>query len=133
MPRGKHGSFSSPQEYGLYILRSSYKSNARRKGLAFELTAEDIEYIVSLTCEYCGAEPQKRSSFKHITNKKIQVAMEGQHYYANGIDRVDNQVGYTLENCVPCCSACNSAKGSMPVGEWLNLIDRIYAHQHFNH
>lgn len=29
-----------------------------------------------------------------------------------GLDRKDNDLGYTFENCVPCCIGCNSAKGA---------------------
>jgi 5-methylcytosine-specific restriction endonuclease McrA len=28
----------------------------------------------------------------------------------NGIDRKNNSLEYTLENCVPCCRQCNFAK-----------------------
>jgi 5-methylcytosine-specific restriction endonuclease McrA len=27
-----------------------------------------------------------------------------------GIDRVDNSIGYTPDNCVPCCTQCNRIK-----------------------
>ena len=30
-----------------------------------------------------------------------------------GIDRIDNKMGYTLNNVVPCCSRCNFMKHIM--------------------
>jgi hypothetical protein len=32
--------------------------------------------------------------------------------FFSGIDRVDSSIGYTEENTVPCCSPCNTLKGS---------------------
>jgi hypothetical protein len=39
------------------------------------------------------------------------------------IDRLDNSVGYTLENCVPCCSKCNYDRGSLDVEEWTAVVN----------
>lgn len=129
MPKGIHGSTASPQQHGLYILRSSYKSNAKRKGLTFELTNAQIDELVQDNCYYCGIEPCARTNFKHISNIKVQKAMEGQTYYANGVDRIDSKLGYFWDNCVPCCSECNTSKSDMELDVWLNLIARIYRHQ----
>lgn len=38
--------------------------------------------------------------------------------YVNGVDRIDNLVGYTDGNCVPCCQSCNIAKNSFSVEEF---------------
>ena len=47
-------------------------------------------------------------------------------YRCNGVDRVDNNIGYTLENSVSCCSWCNSMKNILPVNEFLNKIKKIH-------
>lgn len=44
----------------------------------------------------------------------------------NGIDRVDSSKGYTLDNCVPCCSKCNYAKHEMSVEEFKEYITNVY-------
>ena len=36
---------------------------------------------------------------------------QGGNYYYNGMDRVDNAVGYMLDNVVPSCWDCNRTKG----------------------
>jgi hypothetical protein len=32
-----------------------------------------------------------------------------------GIDRMDNNIGYTIDNCVPCCIICNMMKGNKSI------------------
>lgn len=36
-----------------------------------------------------------------------------------GIDRLDNQKGYEIENCIPCCYVCNKAKGNRNQKEFI--------------
>lgn len=43
----------------------------------------------------------------------------------SGIDRVDNDVGYFVNNCVPCCVGCNYAKGREDVDAFLSRMDSI--------
>ncbi|MGJ4945153.1 HNH endonuclease signature motif containing protein [Bradyrhizobium sp. HKCCYLS1011] len=49
-------------------------------------------------------------------------------YVCNGIDRKDNGQGYTIENCVPCCSVCNHAKHTMGYEQFIMWISRAYHH-----
>jgi len=69
-----------------------YIGVAKRKNLAFEITNEDYETTVKMVCYYC-----------HEINEKG----------FNGLDRINQSLGYTLDNCVSCCSQCNYMKGSM--------------------
>lgn len=50
-------------------------------------------------------------------------------YIYNGIDRVDNAVGYILENCIPCCEFCNKAKGTKTYFDFLDWICRLIAYK----
>ena len=43
----------------------------------------------------------------------------------NGIDRIDNNIGYTKENSVPCCEICNKAKRDMSYNDFINYLKRI--------
>ena len=70
------------------------KKNALVRGYDNTLTFEQFKHICEQPCYYCGAAPQKRST----------------GLIKNGIDRFDNSIGYTLENCVPCCPMCNTIK-----------------------
>ena len=43
-----------------------------------------------------------------------------------GIDRKDNNKGYTNDNCVPCCGFCNKMKMDHSIDEFYSQIIRIY-------
>jgi len=42
-----------------------------------------------------------------------------------GIDRINNNIGYHLNNCVPSCKFCNSAKRTMTIEKFINWIENI--------
>jgi len=46
--------------------------------------------------------------------------------HCNGIDRVDNNIGYLLYNCKPCCANCNYLKKEYDYTEFLNKCKQIY-------
>ena len=48
------------------------------------------------------------------------------YVFYNGIDRVDNNRGYEIENVVPCCTSCNSAKMDLSKEDFLCRIKRCY-------
>lgn len=80
-------------------LYQDYRKGARRREYDFELSVEEFEEITMRDCYYCGA----------IPSKVIKVP-SGSEYTYNGIDRVDNTKGYTLDNVVAACTTCNKAK-----------------------
>ena len=49
-------------------------------------------------------------------------------YKHNGIDRVDPSKGYTIDNCVSCCSKCNYAKHDMTISEYNEWLTKAYNH-----
>lgn len=63
-----------------------YEINAEKRNYVFSLTYEDFLYIIFAPCYYCG--------------KKL----------AGGIDRIDSDIGYSLQNSRSCCWICNRAK-----------------------
>lgn len=97
-------------------LIGSYVSNAKKRELIFLLKNEDCLELFKQKCFYCGIEPKQ--IFKHKTCR-------GEFIY-NGIDRVINSEGYTLSNCVACCSTCNYKKSNMNGGEFLEWISKVY-------
>jgi hypothetical protein len=98
--------------YGRYI------QNARKRELEFTLKKEEFREIVTSTCKYCGALPS--NSMNHTRTNGA--------FLSNGIDRVNNNIGYTIENCVPCCTICNYAKRKMSKSDFLDWVKRVYSH-----
>lgn len=96
-------------------LYGTYRRNARKRNLSFELTLEEFIKIIKEDCVYCG-EPG------HQWFKKSE-AKEGIFY--SGIDREDNQKGYTSENSVPCCKFCNKAKSTLTREELVGWLNRV--------
>jgi len=99
-----------------------YKRRAIKKWGAFKLTEDEFIYLISDNCYYCGKEPD---------NIKKSLSNSGDYIY-NGIDRLNNIEGYTVDNCVSCCETCNRAKLKMGKSEFLEWIDKVYLYQHKN-
>ena len=93
---------------------SNYRSSARIRSIPFLLTFEEFMKLTSLPCYYCGHLPSNMVKSSH-----------GSFIY-QGIDREDNDIGYTRGNSVPCCFTCNKLKGTMSHREFLGLIIKIY-------
>lgn len=106
------------------ILKSiarAYRAGAARKGRVFLLLDEEVLHLVTSNCRYCGDPPSR------LVKLQERLKTPQGELKTNGIDRVDNALGYTLENCVPCCTICNNAKKSMSLREWLAYLARIVA------
>ena len=46
----------------------------------------------------------------------------------NGLDRRDSSKGYSVENCVPCCSEINYLKGRLNHDKFIALCLEVAAH-----
>lgn len=107
--------------HALTALLTIYKRNALTRGLPFRLTREQFLYLVKLDCYYCGQPPTQQ------IRTKFQRRIEGSFSY-NGIDREDNNGGYVLTNCRPCCGPCNRAKLKMSGAEYVAHCIRVVGH-----
>lgn len=72
--------------------------------------------MVKDQCHYCGVMPFKPFK-KHGTVYMLY----------NGIDRLDNNAGYTVTNTVTCCSPCNKLKGTFNRFRFLEQVRAVYA------
>lgn len=93
-----------------------YRTSAKKRGYEFNLTYEQFLEIAEKDCHYCGLAPSERYAFKPWHTPAI----------INGIDRVDNSLGYSVENSVPCCLMCNKSKNKYDLVEWLEWVSRVY-------
>ena len=63
-----------------------------------------------------------------MPEERIKTSSKGYKYTisVNGIDRLDSSKGYTIDNCVSCCSVCNTAKLEMDVDDFKEWVVRVY-------
>jgi hypothetical protein len=79
-----------------------YRTGAEKRGIEFNLTIEEFTTYWNKPCHYCGEEIE-----------------------SVGIDRKDNDIGYLLDNCVPCCSQCNMMKRIIPYQDFIDICITI--------
>jgi hypothetical protein len=81
------------------------KSSAKLRGLQVDMPFETYQMLVSGSCHWCDGElPTTGGS----------------------LDRLDNSVGYTPDNCVPCCTQCNTAKGCLTPEAFVAWVARVF-------
>ena len=113
----------------------SYKSGAAKRGLDWALSLKDFRDLTQLNCVYCNSEPVQLNYFENAPSLQRESPNRDWSLYTilfNGVDRVDSALGYTVDNCVPCCKYCNRAKSDMTFEEFKEHIERIYRWLHLN-
>ena len=98
-----------PELFGnhLKVRYNEYKKRAEDILMKeFNLTSIEFLKIIGNNCYICGKEPNN----EHL----------------NGIDRVDNDKGYTLDNVSPCCGECNFMKKNYDLEEFFEKMKKIY-------
>jgi hypothetical protein len=81
-----------------------YKNRAAKKGLQFALTQDQFDHLVNSNCFYCD---------------KVNTQT-----HRNGVDRMDNSVGYIIDNCVACCGQCNLMKLKLSDSDYIECCKR---------
>jgi hypothetical protein len=87
----------------------SIQRGAYYRELLFTITESDFEKLAIQPCYYCG----------FYSNIRL-----------NGIDRIDNNKGYILDNCITCCKMCNIIKNIQHPNEFLDKVDTIVNYIH---
>lgn len=105
----------------LNSLLRRYKSGAKNRKLLFELDTDSFFSLISNNCFYCGREPEQVQKYQ---TKNYHI-----NFTYNGIDRLNNSLGYTRYNSVPCCSRCNSAKGVLSSFDFVKHAELIVKYQ----
>lgn len=103
-------------ESGLLHLYRTYRIGAKRRGYIFDLTLEDFKTLTKDNCSYCNKLP---------SNIRKQKTKHSEYTY-NGIDRLNNDIGYIKENCITSCGECNRMKGELSYQEFKNHINNIH-------
>ena len=79
-----------------------YKKSAKKRGIQFELTQTECEPFFNSSCYFCN-----------------------DSYDGLGMDRLNNTIGYKLNNIVPCCYRCNIMKHTSTEDEFIKQIEKI--------
>jgi 5-methylcytosine-specific restriction endonuclease McrA len=95
-----------------------YRAGAIRRGLAWELSKEIFFDVTQRQCHYCGVAPGR-----------VSRTFRGGVFTYNGVDRPDNDRGYTEDNVVACCSICNHAKHIMSYDAFNAWLQRVTEHR----
>ena len=96
----------------------NHRRGAKERNLEQALTDEQMLAIHKKNCHYCGIPP---------SNTYLMPRGHGSYTY-NGIDRINNDIGYTLDNAVPCCWDCNKFKKIRSYEGFIDKIKQIHSH-----
>ena len=95
-----------------------FRSRAKERCFEYNLTDDQVFELSQQSCFYCGALPHQKLKVLHGNGNLIY----------NGLDRIDNSKGYTIDNIVPCCGQCNHAKAVLSQERFRKMIIQIYHH-----
>lgn len=96
-----------------------YQNNAKKNNRTWALTKKQFKKLTQGNCYYCGTKPN------HQYNP---IKTPRGSYVCNGIDRVDNNKGYILSNCVSCCKMCNCAKRDYTLEKFIGWLKVVCEH-----
>lgn len=88
--------------YNTYV-----SQNINYRNIMFEIDEIYYNSLLEMPCHYCN------------------------NYFENGcqgIDRLQSNLNYTIDNCVPCCKTCNILKNTLSVKQFEEKIRNIYCY-----
>lgn len=103
-------------------LYSACRGGARSRQLEFSISAEEHKIIISKNCFYCNRPPRMYSPYltpASATRSFAPGTIERSIIYVNGVDRINNDLGYAIDNCRPCCTICNESKSDRTEKEFI--------------
>jgi len=102
MSRENIGIKNSNWRGGIHVYGDFVRSSRARR-LVVDITKDEYESFRNAKCYYCNSQ------------------IDGVR-----LDRVDNTMGYFMENIVPCCKICNYMKMGLSIVDFLDHIKLIY-------
>ena len=104
-----NGNLAKPFKGRYNMLVGQCKLKGRECLISYE---EYLTFTITDKCHYCGV--------------KILWKPHGDQSSGHKLDRKDNNLTYTLENCVVCCPRCNWTKGDhFTYDEWKQIGELI--------
>lgn len=90
----------------------------KERNIEYSLTLDEfLEFVKIDKCHYCFTKIKWTEYSTDIINKPDCKARYN-------LDRKDNNIGYTKDNCVVCCKRCNYAKSNKySYKEWYGMTE----------
>lgn len=105
-------------DYQYRRVMKDYLASSKDRGHEFLLEFEEFKRLISSNCAYCGTEP--RMTLHRYRQTPFRY---------NGIDRIDNAIGYVPGNVATCCTICNRAKLNLTHSDFMSWVKRLTDHQ----
>jgi hypothetical protein len=113
-----------PKNYLLVSIKIAYKYYTKNYG-KMEIDLPTFYTYSQLPCYYCGIEKSNMCNVYLKDKRASQKAKDEAYFYYNGIDRIDNLQGHTIDNCIPCCQWCNFGKSKLSLLDFYIWIKRV--------
>lgn len=81
------------------------KSGAKSRNIIWGMSKQEYTEIISKPCYYCS---------NNFGDNNINCGV--------GLDRVNNSMGYTVDNVVSCCAKCNFVRGTILTPEETKIV-----------
>lgn len=104
-------------EAAFRVLLHAYEVRGKQKG--WGLTREQVYNLFKGDCHYCGCAPYRKATARNSTG----------YFLFNGIDRMNNKLGYFSNNVVSCCRTCNFCKGARSYQDFMNWVVSVAANR----
>ena len=129
--RGIHGNCrnKTSAESSMKGWISKYWNSASGRKLKWAISDKYAYKLFLSACYFCGSPPNTKYN-RYVSGGKFICRRETQWtrnawIIVNGIDRLDNTLGYVKGNVVPCCKICNYAKSDRSLPEWNAWLDQL--------
>ncbi len=90
--------------------------SCQKRTIDMTISYEDfLKFTKEENCHYCSA-----NITWHPHTKRNSIEIKGSRAYK--LDRMNNDVGYHIDNCVVCCKRCNEGKSNkFSYEEWFGM------------
>jgi hypothetical protein len=119
-PRKPRRPTRPPKEAAERNIFLTYRHGARRRGLAFELSIDDVRRLMYQPCSVCGR--VGANSHRYGRGRPCEYLIT-----YTGIDRIVNDLGYIRTNVQPMCGTCNKAKAALGADEFSDWLAAVIA------
>ena len=116
-----------PKTVTINVAYKKHVDSAQKRGF-IPLPKEIWLSLSSKECWYCGKIDTRNVAISSYRKRKMNLTDEQISSYSvnlNGIDRADNSIGYSRDNVLPCCRACNRMKNAFSQKDFILKIIKI--------